>query len=459
MFKRRRGRHAAPEEGDGGEAGAEGTHGAAVPDVFPEAAGTGPAPSDVPEPLAADSTGPPARGARATASRQGDPGHPHEENLVLRAAPGTTQPTGSLAAGPTTASPPAADAPQPVPTAGPGRPAQEPEAAVDSAPAPDGAVTCNAPGATAGSGARARGSVPEFSAATARPAAAPPRTLPTDAPRVGDPLPPLPLPRLASPTTSLPGLRADGGLLGDRWLGAASLAGQSHLNSGTTAQDAYQFTLSDDGSLLVAAVCDGLGSRPRTAQLGATLLATLLCEAGGRATAEQLAADPRAVLGDVLAAACARTARLRAAGMPGLTDKDLSCTAALVLLPAAGPGWAARVGDCAVMRLAGEAWETVFQRDGGPLNKVSAVLPHPVPAEIAEYAPLAEESPGDRLILASDGLAEDAFGSPAVRAWLAERWSQPCDAAAMADSLRYRRRGSHDDRTAVVVWSRPLRDG
>ena len=294
---------------------------------------------------------------------------------------------------------------------------------------------------------------------TALPPLAPPRTLPTDAPQVGDHLQPLPLPQLAPTTTSLPGLRADGGLLGDRWLGAASLAGQSHLNGGSTAQDAYQFTLSDDGSLLIAAVCDGMGSRPLTSQIGAVLLASLLCEEARTVTAGKLAADPHAVLGGVLDAASARVARLRTAGLPGLTDRDLSCTAALALLPATGTGWVTRVGDCAVLRLAGEAWETVFDRDGGPVNMVSAALPHPAPAEVAEYAPLAEERPGDCLILASDGLAEDAFGSPAVRAWLAERWSRPCDAAAMADSLRYRRRGSHDDRTALVVWSRQLRNG
>ncbi|MDW8805822.1 protein phosphatase 2C domain-containing protein [Streptomyces scabiei] len=311
----------------------------------------------------------------------------------------------------------------------------------------------------AGTGTDARASAGESTAPLTLPSVAPHRTLATDAPCVGDHLQPLPLPRLASPTTSLPGLRADGGLLGDRWLGAASLAGQSHLNGGSTAQDAYQFTLSDDGSTLVAAVCDGLGSRPATSQIGATLLSSLLCETARTVTAGQLAADPRAVLGGVLEAACARLVPFRTAGVLGLTDRDLSCTAVLVLLPATGTGWATRVGDCAVMRLAGAEWETVFPRDGGPVNRVSAALPHPAPAELAEYASLAEESPGDCLILASDGLAEDAFGSPAVRAWLAERWAQPCDAAAMADSLRYRRRGSHDDRTALVVWSRQSRDG
>lgn len=395
-FIGRKGRHAAAAPG----------HGAAVPDT-----------ADTTEPGAADLT-----------------------------PPGPTPP------GPT---PPGPTSPEPMATAVDNVSATDGYSATDSHSATDGDLATDAvlasgtPGTPDGDNATG----------TALPPVAPPRTLATDAPQVGDHLQPLPLPRLAPTTTSLPGLRADGGLLGDRWLGAASLAGQSHLNGGSTAQDAYQFTLSDDGSLLIAAVCDGMGSRPLTSQIGAVLLASLLCEEARTVTAGKLAADPRAVLGGILDAACARVTQVRTAGLPGLTDRDLSCTAALALLPATGTGWAARVGDCAVLRLAGEAWETVFARDGGPVNMVSAALPHPTPAEVAEYAPLAEESPGDCLILASDGLAEDAFGSPAVRAWLAERWSRPCDAAAMADSLRYRRRGSHDDRTALVVWSRQLRNG
>jgi hypothetical protein len=43
----------------------------------------------------------------------------------------------------------------------------------------------------------------------------------------------------------------------------------------------------------------------------------------------------------------------------------------------------------------------------------------------------------------------------ALRTWLAERWARPAMAWAVGDSLRYRRQGSHDDRTAVVVWTEP----
>ncbi|MGW0331103.1 protein phosphatase 2C domain-containing protein [Streptomyces sp. NPDC003011] len=321
-------------------------------------------------------------------------------------------------------------------------------------PAGDGSAT----GQPAGHGSEspARGGNPHAADTGGTGPAGRPRTLSTHAPRVGT-LQPLPLPRLSPVDTSLPGVRADAGLLRDRWLGAASLVGQSHLNSGTTAQDAYQFTVSDDGSLLAAVVCDGLGSRALTSQLGASLLSALLCTAARRTTAERLEANPHAVLGDILGEACAQLLRLRAVALPGLTDGDLSSTVAFVLVPADGVGWAVRIGDCAVMTLADGVWGTVFHKEEGPLNRVTAALPHPAPADAAEYAPL-PDTRDSSLVLASDGLAEDVFGSPAVRTWLAERWAVRCDASAMADSLRYRRQGSHDDRTALVLWPHRTED-
>ncbi|WNI16103.1 protein phosphatase 2C domain-containing protein [Actinacidiphila sp. ITFR-21] len=252
--------------------------------------------------------------------------------------------------------------------------------------------------------------------------------------------------------TGLPGLRADGGLLGGRWVAAASLAGQAHLRGGTTPQDAYQYTVTDDGSALVLAVCDGLGSRPRTAQIGAVLLADRICAEASAITAGQLAADPRRALRGALSRASAAVAGYRAAVLPAFGDADLSCTAALCLLPlAGGGGWAAKVGDCAVLTFSGGEWGTVFGEQEGPLNMVSGSLPHPEPDRVTEYAPVGAV-PSGLVVLATDGLAEDVFSSPGVRDWLAGRWSVPCGAARMADSLRYRRRGSHDDRTALVVW-------
>ncbi len=54
-------------------------------------------------------------------------------------------------------------------------------------------------------------------------------------------------------------------------------------------------------------------------------------------------------------------------------------------------------------------------------------------------------------VLCTDGLATDLRNSPGVRSWLAESWEAPGDVHAMGEALRFRRRGSHDDRTAVVI--------
>ncbi|MFF5805088.1 protein phosphatase 2C domain-containing protein [Streptomyces sp. NPDC012746] len=306
--------------------------------------------------------------------------------------------------------------------------------------------------------------------------------LPTSAPRTGQ-LASLPAPRLTEVPTSLPGMRADGGLLRGRWIAAASLTGTSHLLHGTTGQDVYRYTATHDGSGLVLVVCDGLGSRPATAQTGAGLLASYVCEAAAHITGRQMALAPQDVLHDVLATGNAAVRRHRAAVLEPLTDSDLASTVAVCWLPlpvdpeqagadgeppesgtSTGPeasgevrpdanlGHAVRVGDCNVFTLSGDAYGTAFAADEGPANVITAYLPSDGVPRAAEYAPLALAGV-DAVILTTDGLAVDLFDSPSVRTWLASRWSVPCGPARMLDSLRYRRQGSHDDRTALVTWS------
>jgi hypothetical protein len=57
-----------------------------------------------------------------------------------------------------------------------------------------------------------------------------------------------------------------------------------------------------------------------------------------------------------------------------------------------------------------------------------------------------------RVVLASDGLAADIRLSKALRRFLDAEWRKPTSAALMLDTLRYRRQGSHDDRTGLVAW-------
>ncbi|MBP0937932.1 protein phosphatase 2C domain-containing protein [Streptomyces sp. KCTC 0041BP] len=293
--------------------------------------------------------------------------------------------------------------------------------------------------------------------------------LPTEAPRTG-PLSPLPAPLLTGLPTGLPGMRADGGLLRGRWIAAASLTGTSHLLHGTSGQDVYRYTATHDGSGLVLVVCDGLGSRPATAQTGAGLLASYLCEAAAHITGQRMAEVPQDVLREVLATGNAAVRRHRAAVLEPLTDSDLAATVAVcwLPLPAEGEGedegvarhaltgHAVRVGDCNVFTLARGRYEAPFPAASeGPANVVTAYLPCEDPARVAEYSPVALAGV-DAVVVTTDGLAIDLFDSPSVRTWLASRWSVPCGPARMLDSLRYRRQGSHDDRTALITWSAPL---
>ncbi|MGW4232455.1 protein phosphatase 2C domain-containing protein [Streptomyces sp. NPDC004980] len=270
------------------------------------------------------------------------------------------------------------------------------------------------------------------------------------------------VPRLAPLTTGLPSVRVDAGLLGGRWLAAASTTGLGHLREGTTGQDVYRYAVADDGSALVLAVCDGLGSRPTTSQIGSALLAAYACEALAAVGPDRLAAGAEAALREALVGANFRAQHYRNDVEPDLSDRDLACTVLLCLLPLAGPGDTEdrpahflRVGDGNAFTLSGDTYTEIFRHGDGPANIVLASLPHPAPESLIEYTEFPLDGV-DAVLLATDGLATDVFDSSAVRRWLASSWQRPCGPARMLDTLRYRRQGSHDDRTALVAWSTRL---
>ena len=263
--------------------------------------------------------------------------------------------------------------------------------------------------------------------------------------------------RLAADTPwRLPSVTADAGELGRWWLAAGSLAGGGHLHRGQSGQDSYSFALTSDGAGLVVAVADGLGSRPETAQLGALVAARLLChELAQHSTDMLFDVSSGSVHGAVhtvnrqLTEVCQR--------LDGrLSAQELATTVA-ACITAGDPGdprrLFVRVGDCAAFMLRGDGFVPVFDRDGGPTNVVTAALPTDggeLPDGSVQTARV-DEGAG-AVVLTTDGVCEDIYDSPTVRAWLASRWSRPCEVMAFVDALRYRRQGSHDDRTALVVW-------
>jgi serine/threonine protein phosphatase PrpC len=271
---------------------------------------------------------------------------------------------------------------------------------------------------------------------------------PSDAPTIGHVRPPMTPVLTSTGGRRLPMHAADGGRIGAWWLSAASVIGTSHLAAGRTRQDDYGFALLHDGSL-VAVVTDGLGSYAETAQIGAGLMVQALVAAMAGAGDHQV--------DDVLTFALLR-AQQEAVDLGrriyGLSAEQLSCTLVACRLTVGGTAELARVGDADAFLWSGEDAEftMVFaDREGAPLNMVTAACP----GASADQVERVEVPSATRIVLCSDGLATDIHNSPTLREHLARAWDQPTGATAMLESLRYRRQGSHDDRTGLVVWPYP----
>lgn len=261
--------------------------------------------------------------------------------------------------------------------------------------------------------------------------------VPTMAPTIGN-VRGLPGPCLAAGVQyRVPMVVLDGGAVGSYHLAAASQGGTSHLIDGSPRQDAYDFVLTATGRLVVA-IADGLGSRPAS-QVGARLFCEQVVFAG--------VTKPDSSAQDYLVAAAIQAGAVAEAAY-ALAYDDISFVAAVAVFSPEGCELA-RVGDVSGFSCqANGVFEELFVADGDSINVVAASLP-------STTAPTPERNMtlfSGPVVLATDGLANDIRTSVGLRVWLGEQWRMPLGAYAMAESLRYRRQGSHDDRTAVVVW-------
>ena len=263
-----------------------------------------------------------------------------------------------------------------------------------------------------------------------------PRELATAAPVIGQVLPVVPLGLRPDDPVRVPDVMLDAVVAGGRCVAAASLIGLGHRAGGGCRQDAYSLCVDPDGRVCVA-VADGLGSRPAS-HLGSALFVESVALAAR--------AEPTGDPAELLLAAQERTERL-ALQAYGLSGDDLSLVAAVALVTEAGVT-IARVGDVTAFAVRDGGFVEVFPPGDGYLNLVTTTIPG-VLAEAVETALVGGTDP---VALVTDGVATDLRASGGVRAWLASRWREPLGPFAMGDSLQYRRQGSHDDRTAVVVW-------
>jgi serine/threonine protein phosphatase PrpC len=263
----------------------------------------------------------------------------------------------------------------------------------------------------------------------------------TVAPTIGTVLP-MPPPRLAAMTAHRPAsVSLDGLFIGPYHVAAGSLVGSAHLASGVPRQDAYDFIEAEAGRLVVA-VADGMGSRPNS-QVGARAFCDGMCLAVG-ASPNDSAASYLASANDYAVKVCRDH---------DLAPDDIAYVAALAVFHEDACE-VLRVGDVSAFALTDEGFTELFADQEGHVNIVAAALP-------AEPLPTPESFCGHgltRVVLCTDGLANDIRHSAQVRAWLQTSWTALVDVYGMAEALRFRRRGSHDDRTAVLVSVRTPED-
>jgi hypothetical protein len=226
--------------------------------------------------------------------------------------------------------------------------------------------------------------------------------------------------------------------VGDLHVAGVSMIGLSHLIAGGVRQDAYNFVATTEG-LLVVAIADGLGSRTLS-QVGASFFCTGVMQA--------------AVSGCASAVALVRSgsgyAATAAKSLYQLKAADISFVAAVAVFQAqttddARGAEIARIGDVSAFALNDGRLVELFPADDEPVNLVRASLP-------GEAEPEVVHSTATIIALATDGLAVDLRTSPGIQKWLGLRWAVPLGPFAFADTLRYQRQSSHDDRTAVAVW-------
>jgi len=266
------------------------------------------------------------------------------------------------------------------------------------------------------------------------------RDLATSAPVIGDTLP-----IMAGSIQRGDGRRAcdvalDGVVAGRHHVAAASLVGLAHAVSGSSRQDAYSFCLDPRGRLYVA-VADGLGSRS-VSQLGARIF----CDEIMRAACERDDDSP-AEPATLIAIAGRNTATITR-DVYGQNPREVSCVAVVGAFGQERFEFA-RVGDATAFEFADAAFVELFDNHSDFVNLVDAAIPE----DNDRATTVTMTSRASVIALVTDGLATDIRSSEGVRTWLISQWAMPVTAYAMSESLRYRRRGSHDDRTAVVVWT------
>ncbi len=254
----------------------------------------------------------------------------------------------------------------------------------------------------------------------------------------------------SDPTYEAPQIRADSGRAGSFWVAAAAVAGVHHLRNGVGSQDAYACGHRND--VVVVAVADGLGSQPKS-QVGAALATRFATKALLDIAGEDIWADPEEAVRSCIRATNNHLIDNADWLTPEGTTGALATTFAIGLIERIDDrmrGVAGRLGDANVFTMSNSNFTNLFPIDDGPSNVVNARLPalQELAVEVRQFDP----SQVTLVLATTDRIVLDLKNSPATRRWLHECLVLPVDKIRLLNALSYRRQGSHDDRTAAVIW-------
>jgi hypothetical protein len=224
--------------------------------------------------------------------------------------------------------------------------------------------------------------------------------------------------------------------------------GLQHRAAFEPRQDAFALRLAGTDEL-IAVVCDGVGSLPRSheaAEFVARRLAHLACAGTAWTPAFTTVNDEL----NLVARACEATDG---------TPLAMATTALALRVKCDGPGWhgqAAWVGDSSLWHLdAGGSWSrcTAPEPDD-QVEGVHCTSSTALPAAPLRVGELELHCDDGALFLMSDGVGNPLAWVDEVRATFAKWWAAPPELFDFGRQVGFARQSHVDDRTAVGLWLR-----
>ncbi|MFI6630767.1 protein phosphatase 2C domain-containing protein [Nonomuraea fuscirosea] len=266
------------------------------------------------------------------------------------------------------------------------------------------------------------------------------------APRLRSAPGPLTTANRAGPDTELDGADLDGLVIR-----GASVRGDYHRYDGMPRQDAMAIRMLGESHVLLA-VADGLGSREMS-HFGAVEACRAALDEYPASLLDgfETRSDPVAYFTAVA------DSMIYQAKNENVEVAQMATTLTVAVIDAQGQQGSRlcqimRVGDSTAMLLHRGVWVSCFVEDDNQPLASSATYALPDDAARVEVTTCVL-SPGDLLLLCTDGLAKPMAGQ-AVREQLADWWGQgtPPSLAEFLWQFSFRVKSHDDDRTAICVW-------